>query len=133
MAIWRLDNLLFFLLLWFESLLLLLPWLFWGWKIEPILYPWSIKISWNLEILHWNSLNLLKNSLQDCHSIPEYLGNELQRKIHTEWKQRSTCLTAIWRLYFYPAKFDNFKNDKMKQSKNLLDWKPASLTKYELL
>jgi hypothetical protein len=38
-------------------------------------------------------------------------------------------LTAIWRLYFYPAKFDNFKDEKMPdyktvsvaQSKNLLD------------
>ena len=50
-------------------------------------------------------------------------------------------LTAIWRLYFHPAKFDNFKDEKMSdyktvsvaQSKNLLDWKPASLTNYELL
>ena len=38
-------------------------------------------------------------------------------------------LTAIWRLYFHPAKFDNFKDEKMSdnktvsvaQSKNLLD------------
>ena len=63
-----------------------------------------------------------------------------------KWKQRSACLwgisqTAIWRLYFHPAKFDNFKDDKMSdytivsvaQSKNLLDWKPASLTNHELL
>ena len=50
-------------------------------------------------------------------------------------------LTAIWRLYFHPAKFDNFKDEKMSdyktvsvaQSKNLLDWKPASLINYELL
>ena len=49
-------------------------------------------------------------------------------------------LSAIWRLYFHPAKFDNFKDEKMSdyktvsvtQSKNLLDWKPASLTNYEL-
>ena len=42
-----------------------------------------------------------------------------------KWKQRS----AIWRLYFHPAKFDNFKDEKMSdyktvsvaQNKNLLD------------
>ena len=50
-------------------------------------------------------------------------------------------LTTIWRLYFHPAKFDNFKDEKMSdyktfsvaQSKNLLDLKPAGLTNYELL
>ena len=44
-------------------------------------------------------------------------------------------LTTIWRLYFHPAKVDNFKDEKMSddkivsvaQSKNFLDWKPASL------
>ena len=38
-------------------------------------------------------------------------------------------LTAIWRVYFHPAKFDNFKDDKISdfktvlasQRKNLLD------------
>ena len=38
-------------------------------------------------------------------------------------------LTATWRLYFHPAKFDNFKDENMSdyktvsvaQSKNLLD------------
>ena len=47
-------------------------------------------------------------------------------------------LTAIWRLYFHPAKFDNFKVETMSdyktvsvaRSKNLLDWKPASLINY---
>ena len=50
-------------------------------------------------------------------------------------------LTAIWRLYFQPAKFDNFKDVKMTddktisvaQSKNLLDWKLLGLTNYEQL
>ena len=43
-------------------------------------------------------------------------------------------LTPIWRLYFHPTKFDSFKDEKMSktvsvaQSKNLLEWKPASLT-----
>ena len=49
-------------------------------------------------------------------------------------------LTAIWRVYFHPAKFDNFKDEKISgyktvsvaQSKNLQDWKPVSLTNYEL-
>ena len=56
-------------------------------------------------------------------------------------QNREYLLTAIWRIYFHPAKFDNFKDEKMSdyktvsitQSKNLLDWKPASLTNYELL
>ena len=50
-------------------------------------------------------------------------------------------LSAIWRLYFHPAKFDNFKDEKMSdyktvsvaQSKKMLDWKPASLINYGLL
>ena len=46
----------------------------------------------------------------------------------------------LW-LYFHPAKFDDFKDEKMSdyktvsvaQSKNLLGWKYDSLTNYELL
>ena len=57
-----------------------------------------------------------------------------------KWLVMRYLLTTIWRLYFHPAKFDNFKDEKMSdyktvsvaQSKNLLDWKPASLTNFEL-
>ena len=46
-----------------------------------------------------------------------------------KWFFVRCLLSAIWRLYFHPAKFDNFKNEKMSdyktisiaQSKSLLD------------
>ena len=49
--------------------------------------------------------------------------------------KRYYLLSAIWRLYFHPAKVDNFKDEKMSdyksvsvaQSKTLLDKKPELL------
>ena len=46
-----------------------------------------------------------------------------------KWFGMRYLLSAIWRLYFHPAKFDNFKDGKMSdyksvsvaRSKNLLD------------
>ena len=35
-------------------------------------------------------------------------------------------LTTIWRLYFYPAKFDNFKDEKNS------DYKTVSVSKQKL-
>ena len=59
----------------------------------------------------------------------------------TQMKTEKWFLSAIWRLYFHNAKFDNFKDEKMSDKKNclsstiknLLDWKPTSLINYELL
>ena len=49
--------------------------------------------------------------------------------------------SSQWRLFFHPAKFDNFKDKKITdykivsvaQSKNLQDWKLPGLTNYEQL
>jgi hypothetical protein len=46
-----------------------------------------------------------------------------------KWFFMRYLLNAVWRLYFHPAKFENFKDEKMSdyknvsfaQSKNLLD------------
>ena len=49
-----------------------------------------------------------------------------------KWFFMRYLLSAIWRPYFHPAKSD-YKTVSVAQSKNLLNWKPASLTNYELL
>ena len=58
--------------------------------------------------------------------------NQLVTQMKTEkWFFMRYLLSAIWRLYFYPAKFDNFKDEKKQtektvsfpQSKKLLELK----------
>ena len=66
-------------------------------------------------------------------SVPDlqivYFLNAFQMKTEKCLFMRYISLTAIWRVYFHPAKFDNFKDEKMSdyktvsvaQSKHLLD------------
>ena len=67
----------------------------------------------------------------------------LQKEVHFQmitekWFFMKYLWSAILGLYFHPAEFENFKDEKMPeyktvsvaQSKNLLDWKPARQFSY---
>ena len=99
-----------------------------GWRRSPGPYPRYPLLSVLKAVL------FLENVCNFAH-----LANNMFLSIKINENREVLVSTSIWRIYFHPAKFDNFKDEKMSdyktvsvaQSKNLLNWKPASLTNHD--